>query len=314
MTSSDKIHIVFACDDNYAQHAGVAIVSLREQQKSGLPVHVHLLDGGISPVNLERLRELKDRHLEISIYKGNMEEYSQYLISTYISKAAYLRLSIEKLLPQEMNKIIYCDCDLIFMQPVDDLWNIDLKTHWLAAALDLNNQCRNDLGIDDLHQYFNSGVMLIDLKAWRTWRICEKVKDYLESNWEKIRYWDQDGLNAILYKDWLPLDKGWNTHTTDLIDKKLPPPHIIHFASELKPWFYKSLDPFQGEYIKYLRLSPWHDYKFPDKNIFVWVYRKILLCIPWSVFRVVSIFTWRLRNFVKELDRQIALKRLNRNQ
>ena len=309
MRTSGTIHIVFACDDKYAQHAGVAITSLREQQRSGSPVQVHLLDGGISAVNLERLHRLKDGHLDIIIYKGNIEEYSQYLTATYVSKATYLRLSIEKILPAEINRVIYCDSDVVFLKPIDELWNIDLSGHWLAAVPDpphaLNQGHWKDLGIEG-GRYFNAGVILIDLNSWRDHHVSEQVKGYLRSHWDKVLSWDQDGLNAVLYKNWLPLDICWNTFSGP-VDKKKLSASIIHFASELKPWFYKSLDSFQPEYMKYLHLSPWKDYQFPDKNVCVWIYRKILLHTPQRVLKVVFLITWRLRSFIKEFARWINL-------
>ena len=316
MTSSDKIHIVFACDDNYAQHAGVAITSLKEQQKSGLPVHVHVLDGGISPVNLDKLKELKDGHLDITVHQGNIEEYTQYLVATCVSIAAYLRLSVERILPPEINRIIYCDCDVIFLKPIDELWNTDLGGQWLAAVRDLphinNKDHWKNLGLEKPEQYFNSGIILVDLNAWRSHQVSESVKNFLKSNWNKVLFWDQDGLNAVLYKNWLPLDVTWNTITCTVHRKKMPDPHIIHYATGFKPWFYKSLDPFREEYIKYLRLSPWRNYQFPDKNLWVWTYRKILLNTPEGLLRVVVFFTSRLRNFIDVCARLIALIKISR--
>ncbi len=309
------IHIVFACDDNYAQHAGVAIVSLREQQRKGLPVHVHVLDGGISPVNLGKLKELKDRHLDITIHQGNIEEYAQYLVLEHFSTAMYLRLSVEQILPPEIERIIYCDCDIVFLKPIDELWNTDLGGQWLAAVGDPPNPpnlWRKDLGIDEPGRYFNSGVLLIDLNLWRDHHICQQAKNFITSHWDTIRFPDQDGLNAILYKNWHRLDNRWNTLTFLVDKKKMPDPAIVHYATEFKPWLYRSFDVYQGEYLKYLRLSPWRDYQFPDKNLWVWIYRMILLYTPEKVMLIVFQFSWRWRNLLKECNRQITLMKMNR--
>ncbi len=311
MTPSDKIHIVFACDDNYAQHAGVAIASLKEQQISGLPVHVHLLDGGISPVNLQRLFQLKDERLDITVYKGNIEEYSRYLVLQHFSTAMYLRLSVEKMLPQEISRILYCDCDVIFLKPIDALWNLDLQGHFLAAVEEgwnnAPNNWRPDLGIDEPGRYFNSGVLLIDLNLWRSHQICEKVKDFIRSNWNTLRYPDQDGLNAVLSKKYLAIEKSWNFFSCTIGRKKTLTPHIVHFASEFKPWFYKSVDPFQEDYIKFLLRSSWKDYQFPDKNAFNTIKRKFLLFAPAFLVEGITFFTFALRRFMHYCARQIAL-------
>ena len=312
------INVVFACDDNYAQHAGVAIASLKEQHRSGMPVVVHVLDGGISAANLERFDQLKDDHLNIIIYKGNIEQYSKYLVATYFSIAAYLRLSVETILPENITRIIYCDCDIIFLKPLDELWNMDLRGNLLAAVEEGWNKgpnlWRKDLGIDEPGRYFNSGVMLIDLKAWRAQHICERVNDYLRSNWDKVLFWDQDGLNAVLYKQYLPIEKTWNFFSCTIGRKKTVIPHIVHFASEFKPWFYACMDPFQDDYLNYLRLSPWRDYQFPDKNYFNRIKKMVLLNTPEWLINGVTFFTFGWRQFMGYLARQIALIKIKTKQ
>jgi len=316
MTGQNKvIHIVFATDDGYAQHAGVAITSLKHQQKSGLPVHVHLLDGGISATNIERLNQLKDEYLNLTIYGENIDEYANYLIMKPFTKAIYLRLSIEQVLPAEIDRVLYCDCDMIFLKPIDDLWNVDLGKNWLAAVLegkDTANYLRTDLGIDLPGRYFNSGMLLIDLKAWRNHQVCQRVKDFIKSNWGKLKFPDQDGLNAILYKNWLPLDKRWNTFTFTVKNKTLADVCIAHFTAGFKPWHYLSLDIYKDDYLNFLSQTPWRDYQFPDKNFINWLRRIVVLNSPRPLIECVQFFTIRWREFLSLLRRKLGLLKVYR--
>ncbi len=308
------IHVVFVSDDTYAQHVGVAITSLKDQQRLGKSVHVHLLDGGISVVNLQRLNSLRGEHVTITVYKANMEEYADYLVLEHFSRAMYLRLSIEEVLPKNVTKVIYFDSDIIFLGPIDDLWNVDLSGSLMAAVGDYGtpfNYLRKDLGIDKPGEYFNSGVMVINLEAWRINQVCRKVKTYICSNRQKLYYPDQDGLNAVLHGNWLRLDTGWNRFSGTVRDRDMSNrPAVVHFASAFKPWFYKNVDVYQEDYLRYLRQTPWKEYQFPDKNFINWLRRKVILKGPRFLFYSIQFFTVLWRRLMLWCARQKALMKM----
>jgi len=108
--------------------------------------------------------------------------------------------------------------------------------------------------------------------------------DYIKENPEKIQYADQDGLNATLINKWKELNPSWNLITRLFYYKYIylikPPnyekdnifeitknPKIIHYAGFIKPWFFLDPSPYKPIYWKYLKETPWKDYKYPDKNL-----------------------------------------------
>ncbi len=88
-----------------------------------------------------------------------------------------------------------------------ELWQTNLEGNVIAAVEDAGFHDRLEkMGITkENEKYFNSGMMLIDLVRWRAKSITQKVLDYINQNPEKLRFHDQDALNAILYNDWLHL-------------------------------------------------------------------------------------------------------------
>ncbi|GHT96383.1 hypothetical protein FACS1894141_6470 [Spirochaetia bacterium] len=117
--------------------------------------------------------------------------------------------------------------------------------------------------------------------------MANKILKYIAQYPEKLRWWDQDALNGVLIKDLLVLPFKYNMQTfffnedpmlraesLSEIKAELKDPVLLHFSTPLKPWFKGSDHPLDGEYYKYLRLSPWKKHKavFPHNTT---MYRKL---------------------------------------
>src|SRR5690606_10417736 len=90
-------------------------------------------------------------------------------------KVVYARLLIAQLLPQEVGRAIYLDCDMMVRWPVESLFEMDMDGKPLAAVQDPlatwvigQRDIRDKTDIfDTALPYFNSGMLLIDLDQWR---------------------------------------------------------------------------------------------------------------------------------------------------
>jgi lipopolysaccharide biosynthesis glycosyltransferase len=175
------------------------------------------------------------------------------------------------------------DCDVIVEENLYDLWNMDVSGYHLAAVSDTTHLDRLHLLIDKPGlPYFNSGVMVLNLRKWRDDHTANTILKFINANHEKLLYWDQDALNAILYNKWLPIDVKWNVQThmfspnvkikfTDDISLRhaLAKPYIIHYTGRGKPWYYIAVHPLRKNYFKYLELTHWRGLrpKIMSKNI-----------------------------------------------
>ena len=88
------------------------------------------------------------------------------------------RLFLCDYLPKELNKILYLDCDIIARNSLKELYEIEFdKEEYCAAVPDcVSDICRNNIGIDNRSNYYNSGVVLINLELWRKENVAEKLK------------------------------------------------------------------------------------------------------------------------------------------
>ncbi|MEL7006872.1 MAG: glycosyltransferase family 8 protein, partial [Bacteroidota bacterium] len=192
------------------------------------------------------------------------------VVSDHASIANYFRLLIPDLLPKNLEKVVYLDSDIIVLCSLSELWNVNLNERPLAAVENVGFSDHSRLSIPEDRKYFNSGVLVIDVFQWRRKKIHISVLNYIRKNPENILFWDQDGLNALLYDEWVELDLRWNVQHNIILDDEhkdrfsetLENPFIIHFTgSGLKPWQHNSKHPFTQKYIEYRKKTPWKRFR-----------------------------------------------------
>lgn len=285
LTSDNKsIVIVCAADNNYVMPLAVAVRSLILNHKSSKKIVLFVIDGGIKRFNKRKILNLtstSECNIEIEFLKPDVERLKNMKVSGYATLVTYYRLLIPELLSDSIEKVIYLDCDLIVNKNLQPLWDIDMGENYVMAAQDLMTPYVSspyglanykELGMPSDTKYFNAGVMVINLEKWRTNSISAKIIEYLEQNKEHVRWWDQDGLNAVLTDKWGELDTKWNRLVLkeDVYDDLVNNSCIIHFASALKPWHFPYKHPTKDLFFQYLNMTPWSGWKprEPLRSIF----------------------------------------------
>ena len=187
--------IIFATNNNFCQHATVAIASLLDNNKNEI-IRIHLFEIQCDINNINNIKEVvKKWNAQITIYHVTPEIFKDFPPTGNYSVACYLRLLSPSLLPN-LEKVLYLDCDLVVNGSIKELWNLDISNYSMAAlpdALLSYNIVKDYLNYDYYKEgYINSGVLLINLKYWRENNIQEKLVDYLNTHTVKLP--DQDAL------------------------------------------------------------------------------------------------------------------------
>lgn len=165
----------------------------------------------------------------------------------------YYRLLSPHLLPRQLDKVLYLDPDILVINPLRPLWETKLNGCLFAAAAHsgktdlVNSVNRVRLGTD--HDYYNSGVLLIDLEAGRREIVPDELFAYAAEHPRELLLPDQDMLNVLFGARTLHLDDVlWNYdardfHTYQLgsggtydLDWVLSYTAILHFCGKSKPW------------------------------------------------------------------------------
>lgn len=252
----ETIHIVTAANDKYARPLAVMLTSLLENKKSKNPLIVYVIERNLSAINKRLLIHSVSRYRTRIIFLTiNESLYQNFKVSSYFTKEMYYRISIPSLLNQSVQKAIYLDCDTIVKDDITKLWNININKYEVGAVQDIGNVTwKKELSIPERAGYFNSGVLLMNLKKWRINGTSKKVQQYIKMHSAKLRLMDQDALNAVLYGKWLRLHPRWNFQIHRRTHKNFNPA-IIHYTGIYKPW--NSNPRYKKEYDKYSRMTPW---------------------------------------------------------
>jgi lipopolysaccharide biosynthesis glycosyltransferase len=275
--------IVCAADDAYALCLATMLHSLEHHLRRYKTIQVVVLYTALKASNRRKIiATLNKKRISLTWIRVDDNRVRCLTTSQRISKATYYRLLIEEALP-ECPRVLYLDCDLVINNDIGLLWDERLDGALLLAVPQVSPDASTasskrglpsykDLGIPPDTKLFNAGVLSIDLSAWRQHRISERIIEYLHRYNDKVLWWDQDGLNAILHSEWRMLDYRWNVMTSifryfdcwkdspferaqyyDIITH----PFIIHYNSSSKPWNGDYNLPYKEYFFRYLDRTRW---------------------------------------------------------
>jgi len=276
MIKNDTISIVVASDNHYAVLIAALLKSIELNHKTKEHIDFHIIDDGIASETKQKLERVADpEKITIKWFKSKTVIPSHIVIpadNSAYPHTVYLRIFAPYLVGEEVEKLIYLDVDTLVQDDISELWNIDLGEHLAGAVQDVGKtvDCKwggipnyKELGLSSDTMYFNSGVLVMNLKKWREEDVSNKVIESLYKYKEHVRLPDQYGLNVVLANRWLPLDPKWNWFAFAENEN----PSIIHFL-DIKPIFktYHSQESFKVEFFRYLDLTPWKNFKLISGN------------------------------------------------
>lgn len=254
-----EINIAFGFDSQYVPHAA-AVVSSIVRQSGDAGFHFVILHDAVErrlQITLEALAP-SSRFSWIDVEQFELPDYQD---RDYISRASLNRFGLETLAPEDCDRVIYLDADLIVTSDLRELWNVDLQGAAIGAVADVySNSSANEAPPFwqswnlPKGRYFNSGVLLIDLKQVRAGGDFTRALDFVAEHGKRLPYRDQDALNWIYWNKWHPLPPKWNVqtqHTLDWFQQYLSDdmrlgaerPGIVHYTGWEKPWTRQGFHP-----------------------------------------------------------------------
>lgn len=293
----EKINVLCATDNNYAPYCGVMLTSLFENNKESQVCIFVMFDDELSHKNKSRFLRLGKKYKQtISFIKVDKTTFTSYFNSTQKrwSVATYYRLLDAELLPHDIHKVLYLDCDIIVTSNIKHLFNINLEDKAIAGALDVSdadNSYYQRLEYSEQYHYINAGVVLLNLDYWREYNIGVTCLEFMKSNHEKLLYNDQDVLNAVLWNkkvlfpitynfEILFLDQTLYQHLSVSVKQEvwqtIDAPKIIHYSASSKPWMLAYNNLFQQQWLHYKRHSPWWhiQLKFPRHKVINYILKR----------------------------------------
>ncbi len=240
-------------------------------------VSVHYLHGSGSPSDSDRLVEaMVERHGgKVTFHSVPDDKVAGLPTRGFTRKATWYRIFLPELLP-EVERVLFLDADLIVLGSLQALWETDLDDCYLAAVTNLLQHDHMhrpaELGIDRPQDYFNAGVMLMNLELMRRDGCAEALYAYGTEHVDQLMFRDQDALNAVLSGRRRPLHPRWNCMNAILsfpyagyafgtreVEEARQDPAIRHFEgpAQNKPWHILCDSPLRERYLEHRRQTPW---------------------------------------------------------
>ena len=219
------IHIALASDNSYIPFVGALLASIRKTCYR--PITVHLLNNGIDSESIDLLRYQINSYPNWA-FKPYDISYIQNALSidnpSQISLTSYARLYLGAILPKDVEKVLYLDCDTIASSDISELYDISLGDSYVAGVMDIDtNTSKHMTHLEDEEYYFNAGVLLINLSLWRKDNLLSLFLRYLSDKNGNVYHHDQGIINYVCRgrKKLLPLKYNVVTGYYDFSHKEL---------------------------------------------------------------------------------------------
>ena len=166
-----NINIAMITDDNYVMPTVVAIKSMLMNKDKNTTYIINVLTNNLSEKNILILKNLNSSYCVVNILNETqlIEKYQNIEQNRHVTYAALLKFFLPNIF-KELDKILYLDSDIIVQSDLNDLYNTDINDNYAGVVKDilavknpnhlLRLSCANK-------NYFNSGVMLLNLKKMR---------------------------------------------------------------------------------------------------------------------------------------------------
>jgi len=249
----EPISILVTLDEKYLPPLRVMLTSFFVNNP-GEKMEVWMLHSSILEIEINNLRKFCENYnavlhplqVDDSLW-GSAPANSRY------PQEMYYRLLAPRRLPDAPHRVLYLDPDILVINPLRPLWDLDMQGFLFAAAAHTgktefsNNVNRIRLGTE--HDYFNSGVLLIDLAKGRRQIDPQEVFRYAQERKKERLLPDQDVLNGLYGSRILELnDAVWNYDARNYsnyflrsagqanMDWVMQNTAILHFCGGAKPW------------------------------------------------------------------------------
>ncbi len=239
--NSEIYNIAIAPNKPYANYMMVLMQSLFETN-SDKKLFFYVLYHELSERERNRIQVFVETNgADISFVLVENELFSGFPMEERFSSEAYFRLIVQDVLPKEVDRLLYFDCDMIVTGDINELYHTELEDKYFAAC-GFSTQC-------ECGDEFNSGMLLFDMEKMRR-DISLKTYQALTKKLSSDFYLDQALLNAQFAKDGVKYVWKQKYNFTcpfyrkfaDKIKKEMPSYTledivVVHFAGPgIRPW------------------------------------------------------------------------------
>ena len=273
-----NIDLVFITDEGFALLTGVAIYSLKKNSNKNFNYNINIICSNVTEESLNNFKALSSKNFNINIVDVDGSKYENLKKDNlHVSTTALFKFDLPNIF-DNLDKILYIDGDVLIQSDLVNLFETDIDKNYAGVVVDYGgltypSEFKKRLKIKHKY-YFNSGMMLLNLKKLREDNIPAKLVDYRIHG--RNFYMDQDALNVVFKENvkylslndnfvitcWRNVDESVLTDFYGLKKQKsmidyLNNANVVHYASADKPSKYEDV-PHSSLWFKYFKYSPFN--------------------------------------------------------
>ncbi len=267
-------NIFISCDENYAPHLATTIVSIISNCRTPEMLNFIIGDGGLSSLTISRLNMMiKSKGSAVEYVYLDEEKFEGLEVKRY-GLSIYFRLYLDEVISEDITDILCIDCDTVVVSDIMQITkHVNIEDYTIAAVENIGRSPFKSLGLQK-GDYFNCGLMLINMNQWRKKNIGKNALSFLRKHPELCLYPEQSSLNKVIRGEWTKLPITWNAQRPayKIIEKRLAEqhrpkhefvesiqtPNVIHYMGKnSKPWDEHTLHPLKDVYFFYRAKTPW---------------------------------------------------------
>lgn len=228
--NKDSICIVFSASESKIKLLSVSVISLMENSNINSRYEIYIINNNVSMINKNKILCMQTKNVfiefvDINLYIGDLDIIDMY---------DYYMFYIPKIF-KNYNKIIYLDLHTIVIDDIGELYEFDFQDKMICACFDIpsrkqvaieNDKCGfftdyllNTIGMTDPYDYFNTGVLILNIKKLMDFNFESKCLDKL-NYMSEVRYMERDILNAVCEGEINYIDLSWNVESSFYLDNK----------------------------------------------------------------------------------------------
>lgn len=278
------VNICMITDEGYVVPTVVAMTSAIQNMHKNSVYNFFIIVNNVCDFFKNKIKELARENVGITLIDADIEKYKQLNVHTHVPVSALLKFDLPNLL--NFDKVLYIDGDILVKKDLSEFYDTDISKYYLSAVRDMGGEItqkfNQTIGIG---KYFNSGVLLLNLKKIRENNLTHRFIE-IKTQHPEWKCMDQDTLNYVMAENTLWADVKYNCmlplymhmfYPMDFINEFYETNYvnelemeddavIIHFAGEAytRPWngangtccdlwdYYYRLSPFKNISLKTL--------------------------------------------------------------
>lgn len=252
------MNILIAINSAYIQPAKVMLYSLAVHNQEYFDVY--LLYNNIKDKEIRNLGNFISRrcHGELHPVEVDATCFQKFSVGGHFSIETYYRIYAQYLLPQSVERILWLDADVIVKDSIAEFYKTDFRGKCLIACeneSEINGDNIKRLGLKR-KQYFNAGVILMNLSVMRKLTSKEELEKVIDRNLSLFVWQDQDILNFLYDENTMIINGKFNCQVRGEqkdISPNIEQAAILHYVGTQKPWHYYYKDGVRDYYLFYLK-------------------------------------------------------------